>query len=171
MFFVAEEENPFEVGKALTLQAAAFLGFEFRHQLVNGLQVVRVHVAVDDEQVFSLGLLQQIGQLGVFVIGVHGEQHGADLGRGKLQRHPVRDVGGPDSHLFPFSHAQGHEPLGQLVHHIAELPVGHAKTTVHIDQSFVVRIAPDGFVQQLPQGNLAQRFVHDAPYFGMYKTA
>ena len=50
-------------------------------------------VSVDNEEGLGVGLFQQVGQFGGLVIGVDREQHGTDLGRGKLKGDPVGDIG------------------------------------------------------------------------------
>ena len=107
--------------------------------------------AVDEEDVLAFGLLQQIAQLVLPIVGVHGQQDGADLGGGELQRHPVRHVGGPDGDLFPFPHAQRHQALGEVVHHFGKFPPGLAVVAVGIDHGVPVREARHGLVQDLAQ--------------------
>ena len=88
------------MGEGLALQETALLGFEFRHELVKGLDVIGVAQAVDDEDVLGLRLAQEVVQLGGFVVGVDGQQDGADFGGGELEGHPVGHIGGPHGHFF-----------------------------------------------------------------------
>jgi hypothetical protein len=103
VLLLPQKTDPLQaVGTALALQPSPLLGLQLRDQVIYGLDVIGVLISVDDKQGFGVGLLEQVGQFGGFVIGVDGEQNGADLGRGKLQGHPVGNVGGPYRHLLAF---------------------------------------------------------------------
>ncbi len=151
VFFLAQKEDPLQIRESLGMQPAPLVAAQLWRQIVQGLAIIGVAKAVDEEDVLCLGVLQQIAQLLALVVGVHGEQHGADARGGELQSHPVGHVGGPDGHFFAFLHAQGHQPLGQVVHQLAELFVGEPKIPVHVDNGVVVREPGDGLVQQRPR--------------------
>ncbi len=151
VLFQAQEKDPLQVRKTGARQAPPFLGPQLGDELIYGLQVIDVLVAVDEKQVFRLRLFQNIGQLVDPVVGVDGEQDGADLGGGELQRHPIGDVGRPHGHLFALLDTHRHQAAGQAIHEIAELPVGQTEIPVDIDHRLVVRVGGDGPVQNLPQ--------------------
>lgn len=156
MLFRAQKTDPLQVRQLGAAQVAAPLGAQLGHDLVECGDIVMVAQVVDEEDVFAFGLAQQVAQLVFAVIGVHREQNGPDLGRGELQGHPVGHVGGPDRHFFALLHAQRHEPLGELVHHVGEFPPGQAVVAVGVDNGLPVGKAGHGMIENLPQGPFAQ---------------
>ena len=166
VLFQTQEKDPLQVRESAARQAPPLLGPQLGHELVDGLQVIDVLVAVDEKQVLRLRLLQHVGQLVDPVVGVDREQDGADLGGGELQGDPVGDVGRPDGHLFAFLNAHGHQAAGQAINEIAELPVGQAEIAIDIDHRLVVRVGVDGPVQDLSQCQRPQDFVVHGASFG-----
>jgi hypothetical protein len=116
------------------------------------LKVVDVLVAVDQKQVLGFRLREHVGKLADAVAGVDGEQHGPDLGRGELQRHPVGHVGRPNGDLLAFLDAHRHQAAGEAVYEITELPVGQAEIPVDVDHGFGVRECGHGSIQDLSEG-------------------
>jgi len=72
------------------------------HELVDDGNVVAVAEPVDQAEGLDVRLLHQVLQLVDPVGRVHGDRDHADLGRGKEQCEPVRDIGGPDPRWSPF---------------------------------------------------------------------
>ena len=66
---------------------------------VGHLHVVAVERAVGDAQRVQVGVVGEVFQFVLFVVGVDGNQHGAYLGRGKEKGEPVGHVGGPDTYV------------------------------------------------------------------------
>ncbi len=126
--FHGEVEDALQIGELFGPQLAAFLSPELRNLIVGCGKVVVIPVVPDDEQVLCLGVFEEILEFMGTVMGVHGEQDGADLGCGKLECHPVGHVVGPDGDLFAFLYAESHQPFGNGVHEFAEFLVGLAKS-------------------------------------------
>ena len=105
---------------------------------------------------------KQIFQLKLLVGGVDGDEHRADLLHRKEGEHPFRHVGGPDGHMVPLLHADGHEAPGQDVGVPLELPIGPAPPLQGIDQTVVIGELVCGLVKHVGHGDLPQRDVGGA---------
>ena len=154
VLFRAEEEHAPQVGQFLDLEHAALLAAQLGEHLVGGRHEVMVAHAFDDEQVFALGLLEQIAQFGIAVVGVHRDEDGPDPGRGEHQGQPVGDVGGPHGDLFALLHADGHEPLRHLVHARRKLGPCLPQIAVRMDHGVVVGKAGCRILQKLTERQL-----------------
>ena len=96
----------------------------------------------------GIGLVEDVFQFGRFVAGIDRDQDGADLGRGKLQDDPFRDVVGPDGDVVPLLDPQLQQPLGNLAADLVELAIGVAQAPLVVHQRLVVGIAPSHIVQK-----------------------
>ena len=112
--------------------------------------------AVDEKNIFTLRVREQIAQLVLAVVGVYRNEHRADLCRGKLQGHPVRHVGGPHRHFFALLYAKRHKSLGEIVHQSAKFAPGLAIVAVRVNQCLIVRKTLHRMVEHLPQCPFAQ---------------
>ena len=121
IFLHADIDDVLQIGETLTVQITAFAGLQLGQHGVGHIYIVTVPCAVGDTQHFHIGVLTQILQFVLLVVGVHRHQHGANLGGGIEKGEPVGHVGGPDAHIRAFLHANGYQTLGQVVHTLVEL--------------------------------------------------
>ena len=173
VFLHAEKTDTPEVGEAAAYQPPALHGLQFRNKFIDGVDVVGVLVAVDEKKVLGLRLPEQVFELGAFIVGVDGEEHRADLGGGKLQGDPVRDIGCPDGDFFPFLHTERHQPPGHFIDSLLKLSVSQAIIPVDVDDCVAVGMFHDCLVKDLPQRKVSQRtyiFTHGAPTIPEYRS-
>ena len=152
----AEVEHPLEVRVLGALQRAARALLQLRDERVDDLDVVAVAVAVDDEQVLGVGLLQGEVDLLALVVDVERQQDRADLGRREHQHHPVRHVRRPERHLFAALDAERHQALGDVVDLLGELEPGEPVVAVGVDDRVVLAAPRDRLVEKLAERVLAR---------------
>ena len=85
-----------------------------------------------------IGVLTEILQLVLLVVGVHRHQHGTDLGGGVEEGQPVGHVCSPDTYVRAFLHTNGNQALGEVVYTLIELTPSKAEVTVAVDDVFFV---------------------------------
>ena len=95
MFLAAEVEDALEVLVALRLQLPAGTFLELGDESVKNFDVVAVAVAVDDEEVLGVGLLQGKINLLALVIDIQRKKTRANLRGSEHEDDPVRNVGSP----------------------------------------------------------------------------
>ena len=78
---------------------SALAGSQFGQHLVGHLYVVALPRAVGYAQCVHVGVLAQIFQFRLFVVGVHGDKYGTNLCGGIEEGEPVGNVGGPYAHV------------------------------------------------------------------------
>ena len=147
VLFGPEEHHAPQVRVAGRLQLAARLLQQLGDELVERLHIVAVAVAVDDEDVLGVRLLQGEVNLRLLVVDVEREEDCADLGRREHQRDPVRDVCRPERDLLAALDAHRHQPAGEAVNLFAELIPCEAVVAVGIDERVLRPAARDGLVE------------------------
>ena len=85
-----------------------------------------------------IGVLTQILELALLVVGVDGYQHGTDLGGGIEERQPVGHVGSPDTYVGATLHTNGNQTLGEVIHTLVELAPGKAQVAVGVNDVFLI---------------------------------
>ena len=156
VLFSPQKTYALEVRQAFAHQPVARLQAQLWRNAVQGVEVIVVAHAVDEKNIFTLGVREQIAQFVLAVVGVYRNEHSADFCGGKLQGHPVRHVGRPHGHLFALLHAKRHEPLGEIVHQSAKFAPGLAIVAVRVNQCLIVRVTRHSVVEHLPQCPFAQ---------------
>ena len=118
---------------------SALAGLQLGEHGVCHVHVVAVPCAVGDAEGVHVGVLAEVLELVLLVVGVHGDEHGADLGCGIEEGKPVGYVGSPDADVGSSFHANGDESLGEVVHTLVELRPCESQVAVGIDDIFFVR--------------------------------
>ena len=144
----AHEDDVLEEGQLFEGQLATACTGEFGDGILQDLQEVCVPDPLGQEQGRGVGLFQHVLQLVGLVGRVDGDEHGPDLARCELQRHPLGHVLSPDGDVVALLYSQRHKRPGALLDDLLELRVGVAQVPVGVDERVVVR-AP--FVYEVEQ--------------------
>ena len=151
VFLHTDVNHILHAGEPLTLQVASLALPQFGQHFVGHVNIIALPSAVGDAECVHVGVLAQILQLALFVIRVHRDEYGADLGRGIEEGEPVGHVGGPDAYIETLLYADGDEALGQVVYTPVELFIGEAQVAVAIYDIFFVGGCGGPMLKPLPQ--------------------
>ena len=138
VFFLADVDYVFQYREALAFQVAALRFFQFRQHGVYHVDVAAVEHAVGDAEGVDVGVLYQKFEFVLLVIGVDGDQDGADLGSGVQEGEPVGYVGSPDAHVGAVFYADREQSFGHVVDATVEFAPGEAQVAVGINEVFFV---------------------------------
>ena len=141
---VLQAHDAAQMGELFAVQLAFVLILEGGNDPVQGRHIVVVEKSVDTEEIFALGLTDEVLEFAVAVVGVHRQERGSYAGGREHERHPVRHVGGPEGYFFAGFDAQRHQAPSQPVHGVGKL-------------------AP-GFVQHLAEGAFLQHKFRHIPF-------
>jgi hypothetical protein len=154
-WFRAHQDDVLEEGQFLYRRLAFFGPGEFGDGVLQDLQKACVLDAFCQEQGGGVRLVQNVLQLVGLVSRVDGDEHGPDLARRELQRHPLGHVLAPHGDVVALLYTQRHERAGAPLDDLSELRVGVAQVPVGVDERFVVG-AP--FVYEVEQTAYGQAF-------------
>jgi len=138
MLLRPHEDQVLQVGVGGRGQAPALAGLGLGDQLADDLDIVHIAPGVDDAQRGHVALLQHVVQLVALVGRVHGHQHDAGLGGGEHEGQPVRDVARPDPQMVAGLHADGQQPLGQVVGALVKVAVAPAQVAIRVDDEVLL---------------------------------
>ncbi len=169
VFFGPQKEDPLEVGQGFHLQHTAFLAAQLGDDLIGGGDEVVIPHPFNNEEIFGFGLLEQIEEFRIAVVGVYGDEHRADARGSKHERQPMRDVGSPDGDLFSLLYAESHEPPSHRIHTVGEFRPRLTQVAIRMDNGVVVGKTGGGIFQKLAQrqllhGKLFHRKLPQAAY-------
>ena len=142
---------------------------QFGDKLVEDVDVADVAQAVDDAQRVHVDNDLLDGRLHALevaiVVGVDGDQDGADLGGREHEREPFGDVARPDAHMVAAADADGQQALRHLVGAAVEVQVAPAEPPVRVHDEGMVRLRLDQTREEFADGLLGEELVvvsHDA---------
>ena len=138
MFLLPDVDDVAQIGEACAVQVAALRGAQLGHHGVGHIHVIAFGGAVGDAERVQVGIIDEVFQLVLFVVGIDGYQHRAYLGGGEKKRKPVGHVGCPDAHMRAGRYAYGEQAFCQLIDPPVELPVGEPQVAVGIDDELLV---------------------------------
>ena len=147
---------------------------QFGDELVEDVDVADVAQAVDDAQRVHVGLPDEVLELVGLVVGVDGDQDGADLGGREHEREPFGDVARPDAHMVAAADADGQQALRHLVGAAVEVQVAPAEPPVRVHDEGMVRLRLDQTREEFADGLLGEELVvvsHDAVTSGLVSAA
>ena len=146
MLLAAKEENALEVRILRALQLAARTFLQLGDEVVQNLHIVAVTVAVYDEKVLRIGLLERKVDLGRLVVDVERQQYRADLGGREHEHDPVRNVRRPKRDLLAPLDAKRHEAPGDEIDLFAKLVPCKSIVAIGVDHGIVLATASDRLV-------------------------
>ena len=130
VFLHTDVDHILQVGELLAVQVAALAGLQLGQHGVGHVDVVTIPCAIGDTEHLHVGVLTEILQLVLLIVGVYRHEHGTNLGCGIEEGEPVGHVGGPDTHIGTFLHADRYQAFSQIIHTLVELRPGEAQVAV-----------------------------------------
>ena len=112
---------------------------QLRQHRIGHVHIVTVPRTVGDTEGMHIGVLTEILQFVLLVVGVDGYQYGSDLRCGIEERQPIGHVRGPDTDIRPFLHANSNQALGKVIDTLVELTPGKTEITITVDDIFFIR--------------------------------
>ena len=130
VFLHTDIDHILQVGELLAVQVAALAGLQLRQHGVGHVDVVTIPCAVGDTEHLHVGVLTEVLQFVLLIVGVYRHEHGTNLRRSIEEGEPVRHVGSPDTHIGTFLHADRYQAFSQIIHTLVELRPGEAQVAV-----------------------------------------
>ena len=111
---------------------------------VGHIDVVAVPCAVGNAECVHVGVLAEVLQLVLLVVGVDGHEHGTNLCRSVEEGQPVGYVGGPDADVGTFLDTDSDEAFGEVIDALVELAPGEAEVAGGMDNLVFIgrRLSP-----------------------------
>ena len=156
VFLHTDEHHILQIGEPLTIQSTALTGLQFGQHRIGHVHIVAVPSTVGDAERVHIRVFAQIFQLGLFVVGVHGDEHGANLGCGIEECQPIGHVSCPDSYIRTLFHANGKQSFGKIVHALIEFLPSETQVAVAVNDIFFIRSGLGPIFQPLSQCALVQ---------------
>ena len=154
VFFLSDIDDIFHAGESLALEVASLAGAQFgQHGIDHVDKIIVAAVAVYDAQGVHVGVLAQVFQFGLFVVGVHGDSHRSDFGTGIEEGQPVGHIACPDADVGATFHTNGQESFGHMVYAFVELLPGESQIAVRVDDVFFVGSGGSPMLQPVAEGS------------------
>ena len=112
---------------------------QLRQHGVGHIHVVALPCAVCKAEGMHIGVLAQILQLILFVIGVYSNAYGTYLGAGIQEREPIGHILSPKTHMSALGYADCYQTAGHIIDPLIELLPCETQVTVRIYYVFPVR--------------------------------
>ena len=139
VLFLADVDDVLHLREAFALQVATLAGLELgEHGIDHVHEIVATAVAIDDAQGVHVGVMAEVFQFGLLVVGVHGYGYGTNLGTSVEEGEPVGHIACPDAHVGSALYTDGEQALGHVVHTFVELAPSEAKVAVGIHDVFLI---------------------------------
>ncbi len=148
---MADVHDVLHVRETFAVQVAALAVLQFRQHLVGHVDVVALPCSVRDAERMHIGVLAEILQLVLLVVGVHGDEHRTDLRGGVEEGEPIRHVRRPDTHVTALLHTDGDQAFRQVVHTFVEDLPCETEVAVRIDDIFLIWGFLRPILEPLPQ--------------------
>ena len=139
-FFVLEIDDVFQEGKVFALQFARCGKFQRRAEFVDHFDIIDFLRALGHNQCHRVGLLKQIIQFEIAVIGIDRDHDGADACGGKHCKYPFGIVGRPNCHMISFSDTDCVQAFGDFIDSVPKFAIVPADVFFGADDCFVFRI-------------------------------
>ena len=98
----------------------------------------------------DVGILDQVFQLVLLIVGVDRYRYRTDLRRGEEEGQPVGHVGGPDADVRTMVNADRQHTLRHVIHTLVELFPRETQVAVRVDDVFLVGRCLGPMLQPLP---------------------
>ena len=121
-----------ELGETLALQMAALTLAQLRQHGVGHIHVVALPCAVGKAEGVHIGVLNQILQLVLLVVGVYSDADSTDLGTCIKERKPVRHVLSPQAHVAAPCYTYCYKAACHVIDPLVELFPGKTQVAVRI---------------------------------------
>ena len=121
VFLHANEHHILHIRETLTVQMATLATLQFRQHRIGHIDIVAIPCTISDTEGMHVGVLTEIFQLVLFIVGVHRNQHSTNLGGRIKEGKPIGHIRCPDTHIRSFLHANGDQTFGQVIHTLVEL--------------------------------------------------
>ena len=97
IFLHTDVDNALQIREALAVQMTALAGLQFGQHRICHVDIITVPCSVCNTQNLHIGVLTQILQFVLFVVGVYRHKYGTYLGGSVEEGQPVGHIGGPDT--------------------------------------------------------------------------